>query len=109
MKFKMWMGIATAVGLGSLSLAMGAVPQARSVVTDDTAIYQHLSEIQVSREARPNFDGDIARLSAIEPAYREKLPTLSRDPRLASAMKRIAGKSYRYSGRPSSKKNVATN
>lgn len=100
----MWIACGTVIGITSLSIAMGAVPSTRSI-TDDTAIYQHLSEIKVSRDSRPNFDGDIARLSAIEPAYREKLPSLSRDPRLAGPMKRISAQGYRYTG---VKKNVAS-
>ena len=94
----MWIVCGAVVSMTSLSIAMGAVPPARTVVTDDTAIYQHLSEIKVSRESRPNFDGDIARLSQLEPAYREKLPSLSKDPRLTGPMKRIAKQHYRYTG-----------
>jgi hypothetical protein len=102
---KLWIACGALVSLTSLSIAMGAVPPARSVVTDDTAIYQHLSEIKISRETRPNFDGDIARLTSLEPAYREKLPSLSKDPRLAGPMKRIASQQYHYTPR---KKSVAS-
>ena len=105
MKFLMWLGCATVAGLTTLSIAMGAVPSGR--VTDDTAIYQHLSEIKVSKDGRPNFDGDIQRLSSLEPAYREKLPALSRDPRLTGPMKRIANQPYHYSGKPAAKKQEA--
>jgi hypothetical protein len=65
-------------------------------VTDDTAIYQRLSEIQVAKEARPNFDADIERLSGIRSHYRESLPALSR---IQSPMKRIATQKYKHSGR----------
>lgn len=102
-----WIACAVATTLTSLSVAMGAVPTSRSVVTDDTALYQKLSEIKVAREGRPNFDADIARLAAIEPAYREKLPALSRDPRLQGPMKRISSQQYRYSG--ARKKTTARN
>ena len=102
-----WIGCAVVIGLTSLSIAMGAVPTGRSVVTDDTAIYQRLSEIKVARESKPNFDGDIARLNGLEPAYRERLPSIAKDPRLAGPMKRISSQQYRYSG--PKKKNVARN
>jgi hypothetical protein len=85
-------------GLTSLSVALGAVPPSRSVVTDDTALYQHLSEIKVAREGRPNFDGDIERLAGIKSAYRERLPSLANDPRLQGPMKRISSRQYRHSG-----------
>lgn len=107
----LWITCAAVVGMTSLSIAMGAVPPARTVVTDDTAIYQHLSEIKVSRETRPNFDGDIARLSQLEPGYREKLPSLSKDPRLTGPMKRIARQHYRYTGASATpaKKSIVSN
>ena len=75
----------------------GGGPDARSVVTDDTALYQRLSEIKAPREGRPDFDGDIARLAGVKPAYRERLPSLSRDARLQGPMKRIS-EQYRHSG-----------
>jgi hypothetical protein len=111
---KLWIACGSVIGLTSLSITMAAVPPTRSVVTDDTAIYQHLSEIKVSRESRPNFDGDIARLSSLESGYREKLPSLkgARDPRLSGPMKRIASQPYHYSATsaPARKKNsVASN
>ena len=101
----MWIVCGSIIGLTSLTIAMGAVPPARSVVTDDTAIYQHLSEIKVSRETRPNFDGDIARLSNVQSSYREKLPLLS------APMKRISSRPYHYTGTSAAtrKKNIATN
>ncbi|MGK5084541.1 hypothetical protein WDW37_14695 [Bdellovibrionota bacterium FG-1] len=82
------------ISLTSLSIARGAVPSSvrQMRVTDDTAIYERLSEIKAGREAKPDFDGDLKRLSNIQPHYREKLPS-----RLASPMKRIAAKQYRYS------------
>ena len=102
----MWGISGTLIGLTTLSLALGSVP-GKMHVTDDTAIYQRLSEIKVARETRPNFDGDIARLSDLEPRYREKLPSVASDPRLAGPMKRISSQSYRYSG--AHKKSVVKN
>ena len=103
----MWVISGTMIGLTSLSLALGSVPSSRMHVTDDTAIYQRLSEIKVARETRPNFDGDIARLSDLEPRYREKLPSVASDLRLAGPMKRISSQGYRYSGQV--KKSVVKN
>ena len=96
-KFKVFCG-GTMLGLTSLSIALGAVPSGGKVmrVTDDTAIYQRLSEIKVPREGRLNFDGDIERLSSLEPRYKEKLPSLARDPRVAGPMKRISSQTYQY-------------
>ena len=84
------------IGLTSLSLARGAVPSSirQMKVTDDTAIYERLSEIKAGREAKPDFDGDLKRLSNMESHYREKLPS-----RLASPMKRISAQQYRYSAK----------
>lgn len=94
----------TTFGLTSLSIALGAVPAGGKGlrVTDDTAIYQRLSDIQVPRQGRLDFDADISRLSSIEPRYREKLPPAAaralKDPRVANPMKRISSQQYRFSG-----------
>jgi hypothetical protein len=45
---------------------------ATSQITNDTAIYQNLSEIQMDKERTPNFDSDISRLSQMEGRYREQ-------------------------------------
>lgn len=85
------------VGLTTLSIALASVPRAGRV-TDDTAIYQKLSEIRVAKEADLNFDGDLARLRQLEGRYDEKLPRLASDPRLAGPMNRIAQQKYKYAG-----------
>jgi hypothetical protein len=85
------------LGLTGLSIALGSVPTGGRV-TDDTAIYQNLSEIRVARQADLNFDGDIARLSALEGNYREKLPSLAQNPRLRGPIQRISQQKYKYSG-----------
>ena len=74
---------------------MGAVP---SHVTDDTAIYSKLSEVQIRKEASVNFDSDISRLSQAEGSYRENLPSLSQNFRLQQPIKRITQQKYNYSG-----------
>jgi hypothetical protein len=70
------------------SIASASVPS-RGRVTDDTAIYQNLSEIRVARERELNVDSDIARLSALEGRFKEKLPSLSRP------IKRVNQQQYR--------------
>lgn len=94
-----WFTSGALTGLSALSIASGSVPS-KSRITDDTAIYQNLSEIRVAREADLNFDGDIARLSTLEKNYKEKLPALARSKRVKKPMKRIAERKYRYSGKP---------
>lgn len=86
------------VGLTTLSLGIASVPK-QGRITDDTAIYQKLSEIRVSREIEQNFDSDVSRLSKLESRYVEKLPALAKNPRVASPMKRISAQKYRFSGR----------
>lgn len=84
------------VGLTTLSIALGSIPNGR--ITDDTVIYQNLSEIRVAKEAAPDFDSDVARLSNLEGRYREQLPSLANNPRLVGPMKRISTQKYRYGG-----------
>jgi hypothetical protein len=98
---------ALVLGLTSISVALGAVSEPSDIVTDDTALYQRLSEIKAKRQERPNFDGDIDRLAGLEPRYRENLPSLARNPRLQGPMKRISTQQYRYSG--ARKKSVVRN
>ena len=83
------------IGLTTLSISLASVPKR---VTDDTAIYQNLSEIRVPKGTRPNFDAEIARLSNLEGRYREKLPALSRRAQLKGPMQRIAQQKYQFSG-----------
>ena len=82
-------GLALLMGLVSVSAVMASVPKN---VTDDTALYQNLSEIKVKRQAALNFDGDIARLSSLENKYREKLP------QVRAPMERISKQKYHYTG-----------
>jgi hypothetical protein len=82
-----WFGYGAAVGLTSLTLSLAAVPN-KGRITDDTAIYQNLSEIRAMRERDLNFDQDLARLNNMEARYREKLP-------LAGPMKRISQRKYK--------------
>jgi hypothetical protein len=68
----LWFTGGALCGLAMLSISKASV--APSQVTDDTAIYQNLSEIQVTKERAPNFDGDISKLSQMENRYQDKLP-----------------------------------
>lgn len=98
-----WFSCGTLLGLTTLSIAMGSVPRGR--VTDDTAIYQNLSEIRAQKQADLNFDSDIDRLARAEGRYREKkLPNLADDPRISGPMNRIARQKYKY--QPSSSRSV---
>lgn len=90
------------VGLTALSIAFGAVPSkvVPSTVTDDTALYQNLSEIRVKRESAQHYDADINRLASMESRYRENLPTLAESAKLKGAMQRVSQMKYK----PSSKR-----
>lgn len=79
-------------GVMGLTLALASVPKSGKV-TDDTVIYQNLSEIKVAREGELNFDGDVARLHASEGHYKESLPPA----KLRGPMKRISQRKYRPS------------
>lgn len=102
----MWLAGGILLGLVSLSIARGSVPNYgsesgvsgfNSKITDDTAIYQKLSEIRVQRTREINFDPDISRLSSIEARYREKLPAFSKKPRYSEAVQRVSKQKYNYS------------
>jgi hypothetical protein len=98
-KFKqlLWFTGGALCGLAMLSISKASV--APSNITDDTAIYQNLSEIKVAKDQVPSFDGDISRLSKMENHYQEKLPSsLANRPSLNAPMKRIAQKPYHYQG-----------
>lgn len=79
------------MGLSALSVA--AVPK-NMKITDDTALYEQLSEIRVNKAGDPSFDGDLQRLASLEGRYRENLPSA----RLAAPIKRISQQSYQFSG-----------
>ena len=88
-------------GVASLITLSAAVASVPKNVTNDTALYQRMSEIKVSREKELNFDHDIAKLASAESNYRERLPAQSR---LKAPMHRISQRPYRYSGRAASSK-----
>jgi len=92
-----WFTCGALVGLTSLSISLASVPRNR--ITDDTAIYQNLSEIRVPKAGSINFDSDLMKLSAAEFRYKEKLPSLASKSSLRGPIKRISVKKYRFSGK----------
>lgn len=80
------------MGATLVTASMAAVP---SRVTDDTALYESLSEIRSRRQAELRFDTGLKRLSAVEPTYRERLPSLAKHPRLKNVVKRVSNQTYK--------------
>jgi len=77
--------------LALLSPALASVPKH---VTNDTALYQNLSEIRAQKARDLNFDGDVSRLASLEWKYKENLASR---PQLRSAVSRIQKLKYRSS------------
>ncbi len=77
----------------SFGMAHAALPPI-GTVTDDTALYQNLSEIRVKRQREFNYDQDLSRLSLLETRYRENLPGISEN-RIEGARQRLEGSQYR--------------
>lgn len=92
MKFFVFSG-GLALSVITLSIARGSVPLRNQRVTDDTLIYDRVTEIRAQRAAKPDFDAELQSLSAMESRYREHLPALER---LQAPMKRVAQQHYRY-------------
>jgi hypothetical protein len=72
-----WFTSGALCGLAMLSICKAS--NTPSNVTDDTAIYQNLSEIQIKKERAPNFDADISNLSKLENRYQDR-PVLKQRP-----------------------------
>jgi hypothetical protein len=75
------------IALSGLPMVLASVPRHRD---NDTAIYQNLREIRVSKVKSINFDSDIQRLSAQEKSHREALPL-----RISAPMDRVMTTPYR--------------
>jgi hypothetical protein len=60
------------VGFTALTLASASVPK-RSLITNDTVLYQNLSEIRVKRTEAITADSEIARLAHLERNYQTGL------------------------------------
>jgi hypothetical protein len=84
------------IGLTALSIAFASTAKHGSI-TDDTALYDSLSEIRVPRQGKINFDEDIAKLSRMEAKYEEPLPG-GKSARVNRPSQRISQQKYRFSG-----------
>lgn len=97
---KMIWGCAVVAGMMTLPVSFAALTPTPTAlpnqITDDTALYQKLSEIKARKESNPTFDSDIAKLSSSESRYAENLPILAKSPRLRTPMERIAKTKYHY-------------
>lgn len=97
-----WFAGGMLLGLTALSITKAAVPT-RARVTDDTAIYQSLSEIKgVQKQPLMNVDQEIRELSQRENRYHEKLPYLASYAHTRASAQRQ--KRYAYAGRASVQK-----
>ena len=90
------------VTVAGLPMVLASVPRDRGSndISNDTAIYQNLHEIKVTKAKTINFDSDIQRLSAQEKSHREALPL-----RISAPMDRVMTTPYR-AGSYSKKKAV---
>lgn len=90
-----WFVSGMVMGLTGLTIAKGAVPlQGR--VSDDTALYQNLSEIRVGKTQNLNTESEIARLASLERRYPEgALPRVSEHQRVKPVLDRISKTNYR--------------
>jgi len=98
----LWFACGLFMGFTALSIGKASVPM-KNRVTDDTAMYQKLSEISVKKQMKLDFDSDISQLSKLENRYHERLPSIARNPRLKGPMQRISQQKYRYSGNKKSR------
>lgn len=73
-----------------IPMVLAAVPRDR--ITNDTALYQDLHEINVKKIKHVSFDSDLKRLSALEKSHHEALPVSVSGP-----MQRIQKTPYKYS------------
>jgi hypothetical protein len=90
MKKVAWFVGGVLTGLTCLSFAKASIPAGR--LTDETAIYQRVSEIHVKKEAKIDLDSEVRALDSRESQFREELP-------LRGAAKRISQQKYRFSGK----------
>lgn len=89
-----WFAGGLLLGLTALSITRASVPT-KSRVSDDTAIYQKLSEIKgVQKQPKLDVDQEIRELSLMENRYHEKLPTLAQNPRLKGPLQRVSQQRY---------------
>ncbi len=91
------------VGLTALSITKAAIPL-QSQVTDDTSIYQRLSEIRIKKQKNLDFESDVDRLSLLEDRYHEALPSLKEAPRSKTSAVRVAQRKSSRRGKKSHQK-----
>lgn len=84
--------------------ALASVEPSRSPLIRTPGVH----EIRVKRELAPNFDGHVARLAAIEPQYRERLPMIMGPSRWGKALNRIMNERYRFNQSASVRSNSGT-
>jgi hypothetical protein len=90
----LWVGLGGAGFVASIiAPAFASIPRH---VTNDTALYQNLSEIRAQKTRDLNFDADVGRLASLEWQYKENLAGRSR---MNSALSRIQKAKYRSSRR----------
>jgi hypothetical protein len=77
------------VTVAGLPMVLASVPRSNEIA-NDTAIYQNLHEIKVTKTKSLNFDSDLERLSAQEKSHREALPL-----RISAPMDRVMTTPYR--------------
>ena len=75
----------------SIPAVVASVPNANKV-SNDTALYQNLQELRISKESSIDFDKDIERLSAQEKSHRKALPL-----RVSAPMERVMKSPYKPS------------
>lgn len=73
----LWFSCGALSGITALSLSSASLPPTGHV-TDDTAIYQNLSEIRSPKAKDPNFDADIERLANLEKTHQESAQDLKK-------------------------------
>jgi len=104
---KVWkMSVLVISGL-LISVPSWSVPQTPERVTDDTEIYQNLSEIRSPKKREMLFREDLHRLIAIESRFHERLPNprgYDKHQRVSSPIKKIKSKKYIYRGSKKSRK-----
>ncbi len=81
------------IAVFGMPMVIASVPSS-SQITNDTALYQDLHELNVKKIKNVNFDSDLNRLSAQEKSYHEALPA-----RVNSPLSRIQKTPYKPSRR----------
>jgi hypothetical protein len=86
-------GLGAVVGITCLSIALASVPRKEATNLDDVAVSQGPTEMSIAKEQKPNYDGDVQRLSQLESRYREELP-LGPATRIKGPLERVSKKKY---------------